>query len=997
MLRFIKNPRYVLLAFVLALAGGFQCLYSIQVIGGLIQPQKRSRLPFWSDLHQVISVSLPEAKAAGIQAGDHLEKVDGRPFTSASVLETALERTSPGNPLTLEIRKPKGNITQVTLTLQPRRGFALNSPPGIQRIITQLLLPWFCLALAFWVVLARSYDLRAWILFGLLLSFSLLAVEPDWRGHLRLPALVYETLLSESLGIWLVLFALHFPELPAWSRRLPWIHWLILAPATLNVVVDGIVTGANEACFSFLPWLRFNSATLQANIRWFTISAFVLYAILLLQKAKGLAPDARRRLQIIWCGTVAGVAPTFLWIGIAIVRKVPANQAIPASLITTALLLLGLFPGALAYVIIVHRALEVQGIVRHTIKQALGARGLAVLRAIAMTVLIALLLHFANGTGVRIVAACVLVLFLAQQSFSNRLDKWVDRHFFHKEYAAEELLTHVLDRIGDSRDLGSLLSSIGNAISSALDVSSFAMLLMDGEFFQVQHSVGVNLQNGIRVPHSSEIVSELSARSTPWLIYLDDPASPAHRLPESDQNTLKALQTQLVLPLSGSGQFLGMISLGPKCSDKPYTVLEMQLLSTVASDSSLAIVNSLLISRLETEVQQRERKNAEKLAAEQANQTKSEFIARMSHELRTPLNAIIGYSEMLKEEAEDMKEDMFAADLEKIHSAGKHLLGLINSILDISKIESGRMELFLEKFTIEKLMQDVVSVTRPLVAKNGNTLDLQITDAGEIEADVTKVRQILFNLVSNSAKFTHNGVITLGARRDSQNSKQWICLMVRDSGIGMTPEQLSRLFLPFRQADSSVTRKYGGTGLGLAISRQFSQMMGGDIVVESQPGDGSTFTVKLPVSVTEHKKELEAMEAEAFPKIANDSVVLAIDDDPIMHDLMGRYLAGAGIRLESALNGEEGLRKIRELRPAAVTLDVIMPGIDGWTLLQHMKRDPVVAEIPVIMMSIIDDRAYALSMGADDYLTKPVTRRELITVISRVLKKTAPVETASVV
>jgi CheY-like chemotaxis protein/anti-sigma regulatory factor (Ser/Thr protein kinase) len=298
---------------------------------------------------------------------------------------------------------------------------------------------------------------------------------------------------------------------------------------------------------------------------------------------------------------------------------------------------------------------------------------------------------------------------------------------------------------------------------------------------------------------------------------------------------------------------------------------------------------------------------------------------------------------------------------------------------------------------VEKLLQDVVSITRPLVAKNGNSLDLKLVPGtGVVEADITKVRQVLFNLVSNSAKFTHNGVISLLAERQCHDDEQFICLTVRDSGIGMTQEQLSKLFIPFRQADSSVTRKYGGTGLGLAISRHFCQMMHGDIVVESQLGQGSAFTVKLPTSVSHYKKELETMETQTTSLTKTPGgTVLAIDDDPIMHDLLGRFLAGAGVRLESAFSGEEGLRKIHEVKPSAVTLDVIMPGMDGWTLLQQMKQDPSLAQIPVIMMSIIDDRNFAFSMGADDYLTKPITRRELLAVLSRALGKPAKTESAT--
>jgi signal transduction histidine kinase len=237
-------------------------------------------------------------------------------------------------------------------------------------------------------------------------------------------------------------------------------------------------------------------------------------------------------------------------------------------------------------------------------------------------------------------------------------------------------------------------------------------------------------------------------------------------------------------------------------------------------------------------------------AAAQADQAKSQFLANMSHELRTPLNAIIGYSEMLQEEAADTGQDGFIPDLLKIHSSAKHLLALINDILDLSKIEAGKMELFLETFDVANVIKEVATMVQPLVEKNGNALTIQCADDLRLmHADVTRVRQCLFNLLSNASKFTQKGTITLQAARLQQTGQDWIQLCVRDTGIGMTPEQLQRMFKAFSQADASTTRKFGGTGLGLAITRKFCQMMGGDVGVESEYGKGSTFTIQLPATV----------------------------------------------------------------------------------------------------------------------------------------------------
>jgi PAS domain S-box-containing protein len=247
-----------------------------------------------------------------------------------------------------------------------------------------------------------------------------------------------------------------------------------------------------------------------------------------------------------------------------------------------------------------------------------------------------------------------------------------------------------------------------------------------------------------------------------------------------------------------------------------------------------------------------ERKRAEELriakdAAEAASRAKSEFLANISHELRTPLNAILGYSEMLQEEVQDRGLPKFLPDLQRIQSSGKHLLGLINDILDLSKIEAGKMQIYLEKFELRPLIEEVVSTVHPLVQKNGNSLEIQCSgDLGTIQADLTKTRQVLFNLLSNASKFTQQGNIWLEVTRQNVEDNEWIKFRVKDTGIGMSQVQIKRLFKPFTQADASTTRKYGGTGLGLAICQHFCQMMGGDITVESRLGEGSVFTFRLP-------------------------------------------------------------------------------------------------------------------------------------------------------
>ncbi|MFD0587407.1 response regulator [Paenibacillus sp. GCM10027627] len=374
-----------------------------------------------------------------------------------------------------------------------------------------------------------------------------------------------------------------------------------------------------------------------------------------------------------------------------------------------------------------------------------------------------------------------------------------------------------------------------------------------------------------------------------------------------------------------------------------------------------------------------------------ANMIKSQFLANMSHELRTPLNAIIGYSEMLQEEAEELGEATFAEDLAKISKAGNHLLALINDILDISKIEAGKMELHLETCALRDLVQDVMTTIRPLTAGKGNRLQVKCEDHYEITTDVTKLRQILLNLLSNANKFTESGSILFEISEETRNERSGYRFAVRDTGIGMTPEQLDKLFQPFTQADASTTRKYGGTGLGLAISQRFSEIMGGDIRVESEFGVGTTFTCWLPGSPSQklidpERAGLQAASGLMDEEQGSDIHILLIDDETFNRDLMERYLAKTGWSLAFANNGAEGLRLAKKLRPKVICLDILMPSMDGWSVLTALKSDAELADIPVIIWSMTNDKQQGYSLGATDFLMKPVQRDELIAVMERYLK-----------
>ncbi len=405
---------------------------------------------------------------------------------------------------------------------------------------------------------------------------------------------------------------------------------------------------------------------------------------------------------------------------------------------------------------------------------------------------------------------------------------------------------------------------------------------------------------------------------------------------------------------------------------------------------AVLIVSFWLASKLSDALERAEVATEEALdakdAAESANRTKSTFLANMSHELRTPMNAIIGYSEMLIEEAEDLDQPGFIPDLQKVNSAGKHLLALINDILDLSKIEAGKMSLFLEDFALADIIREVSDTVQPLLAKSGNRLELQLAaDLGSMRGDITKFRQTLLNLLSNAAKFTDHGAITIAADRLRNDRGDRIRVKVTDTGIGMTPEQLGKLFQAFTQADASTTRKYGGTGLGLVICRKFCQMMGGDIAVESQAGVGTTFIFELPALVVPPAEPAAVTEKKSAPApvTSHRKTILIIDDDPDAADLMARALDRSGFATIRSGKGGEGIVMAQQQQPDAITLDVMMPGMDGWSVLSVLKSDPLTARIPVVMVTMLQDRQLGYALGAADFLTKPVDSEKLRAVLSQ--------------
>ena len=373
-------------------------------------------------------------------------------------------------------------------------------------------------------------------------------------------------------------------------------------------------------------------------------------------------------------------------------------------------------------------------------------------------------------------------------------------------------------------------------------------------------------------------------------------------------------------------------------------------------------------------------------AAESANRAKSAFIANMSHELRTPLTAVLGYCELIEEDLRDLGQEGLLTDINKINSNARHLLGLINDVLDLSKIEAQKMDVHAIEFTVGKLLEEVEAATGSLIAKNNNSLSL-IADAPDTTmlSDDLKIKQVLLNLIGNAAKFTTEGKITVHASQIEEDGIAHTRFSVADTGIGMTAEQLANLFKRFTQADETTTRKYGGTGLGLALTKALSTMLGGRIEVSSKEGEGTTFTVTIPTRY--EKRVVDAVTGQEAAPDENRPVgnapkrnvpsVLVVDDDASARELLTRHLEREGFAVSSVTSGTEALESIKTNRPLAILLDVMMPGLDGWHVLRAIRDNPETKDIPVIMQTVLNEQNFAYALGATSYLKKPVHRQAL--------------------
>jgi signal transduction histidine kinase/CheY-like chemotaxis protein len=936
----------------------------------------------------VIAFPRPEAQTQGIRNGDYLVAVNGKAISGTATYGDALRQSKPGSILKVRVVS-SGQEHEASISLHRFAG----QTSGVA--LLYLVVPLFCLCLGLWATVLRPHDTRAWLLLGLMMSFTVIffPAAEAWAPGLREFGTVYRIGLLRATPLWLILLGIYFPEpFPAGSgkRWWNWLKWSLIPPLALYGILHVV---AAEQVLEHISSVRGLKQFLQRSSRveiTLILAALASFTVCVAAKARmAVSPDGKRRLRLLGAGALVSFAPILSLVMLSMAAHRPLEGFPNFWIFLTALAMVFLFPATLAYAILVQRALDLQVIMRQSMKYALARRGVAIFRLAVIAGFFIVLLYLVGQPQVdrwqlqNLTIIGAILITILHESVATQLNDWIDRKFFRDAYNAEQALARLGEDIQDIKERGLLANTLITGISSALHVPCIALFQQNGVFYDVVAQAECPEAPKARFGKESELVHHLQSTRHSALVYFDDSNSWVHSLSQDELSILRELQTQALVPLLRGGELLGILSLGSRLSEAPYSSHDLHQLESVAKQASLALENAHLMAELMEEIAGRERQNVEKQAAEEANRAKSAFIATMSHELRTPLNAILGYSEMLREESEDLGVEQLIPDLNKIHSAGKHLLELINSILDISKIEAGKMELHLETFAVTPVLKDVVSIVSPLVAKNKNKMECSFPDETRVmHADLTKVRQTLLNLLSNASKFTQIGTISLMARFDSGNDR--VYFEVADTGIGMTPEQLRKLFQAFSQADSSVTRRFGGTGLGLAISRKFCQMMGGDITVESESGKGTKFTVSLPLHVADPKDEPAiAQENPSVSAAQSSTTVLVIDDDPVVHDLMNRALTKEGFRSISAFNGHDGLEKARQSKPDAIILDVIMKGMDGWTVLSRLKADPELAEIPVIMNTMLDEKNIGFSLGVSEYLMKPINRNQLVSVLSR--------------
>jgi signal transduction histidine kinase len=858
----VRVSKMLALAALLAVAVSYQSAFTWSIVAEQREGGAMPRPPFqfstWNADAKVIALTR-EAAQSGIQRGERVLSISGRIYRGEADFWRELSRHRSGDKIALQVSGASGQVSDRFITLAPSAG---KLKPGVEIGIIYLLLPWLCLFLAVLVVLLRPDDHLAWLLLALMLSFSQIAAggPVDTRRLLAFPefirdfGIVHGIFWWSTWPLWMFLFAIYFPRESSFFARRSWLKWLYVVPAMALAAVS-------VAAYLAMAEDASSGAVLLSTVKLLgpfrailNVGTLLFLSASLGRKLRTADATSKRRLRLLLAGVFLGFAP---YLSLELTFAATGKHA-SAPLRSAAELAILFFPVALCYAVSAQRIMEAQLIIRHGLQYAVARQGIVVLQFIAglcvVIELAALSAGVIHGFSWHIIAVAAALLTIAVlRFFLSRLALWLDRCFFRDAHNAERMLAELAHTVHSIDSIDTLLATVVSRAAGALHVSRIAVFLEaetsrtspgdDASLLKQSHAIGAPLADVPALNKESRMVQRLSRGGVPLLVegnWMDD-------IPAEEQPFWAAMRVELLVPLIHNGRLSGIVALGPKRSEIPYSRKEIDLLRAVANQAALAIENNRLAASVAAEMAKNHKANVEKEAAKRASEAKSSFLAHVSHELRTPLNAIIGYSEMLLEEAEEGRLEECVGDIHKICSSGKYLLELINNILAVSKLEAGKMQLHLERFPVSLVLQHIESLAQPLAAKNRNRCVVESGETlGEIHTDRTKLTQCLLNLMSNAFKFTVDGSVTLRARRYRRKAEDWIRFEVSDSGIGLAPEQIKKLFQPFEQADASVASRFGGTGLGLSLSRGLCRIMGGDIAVKSELGRGSTFTIELP-------------------------------------------------------------------------------------------------------------------------------------------------------
>jgi len=608
-----RYRNYALLLALFTVTAVFQIGSSTAVINNLRFGTVRAREPMEFGFRmRAVSGFQPEATRAGVHWGDVLEEVDGQPFTGVNVLRRALSRLHPGDSLPVVVRRRDGSRLSTSIQLAPER----ETPPSFAQwfvnIAIQIAFPLFCLCLGFWVAAVRPSDRLAWLLLGLLISLSALVIEvPDWEGPGRTAFLVWSVVAFNSWPIWMLLFGVYFPERAAVDRRLPWLKWVLIVPQILWTTMYLAFVLGRGLSFDAIVWLRpvlFAAYTPERIVSMLAVSAFFF----LLGRKSGTAstPDARRRLKILWLGASVSLTPSFIVVLISVVRNTDPFRDLPDWAVIATLLALILFPVTLAYLIVVHRAMEVRVVLRQGLQYALARTGIRVLQLLAIAILTLTGAVVIRGSSNRLqIIGTTIAVGVAGVVFSRRavghLLAWTDRRFFREAYSAEQMLSELSEEVRKFVETRPLLETVTQRVSETLHVPHAAVLLESNGRYCVAQAVGGNPPPESCLPAGAKTIEHLRSTNRPAVVYLDDPRSWLRQVTADEQDRLKQLDAQLLLPMAGREQLLGVMVLGPKRSEEPYSRSDLHLLQSVATQTGLALENSQLVAAMAIEVAQR--------------------------------------------------------------------------------------------------------------------------------------------------------------------------------------------------------------------------------------------------------------------------------------------------------------------------------------------------------------------------------------------------------